>query len=297
LIIVTTMQRTPKKSVSEQGHHARRSTISKEVQLSTKKPLSLWKKIAISVVAAVGIATLLAGISLMVFWVGYQPTQEVKTLVQDNSKTIVDHADYISILGTTNTLPNKILIFYPGAGVTPKAYTKMLNQLSGVYRHILIVKFPGNLAVLQPAKGDTILKSFLQDFNLSEDYLKQSQITLMGHSLGGAMLSEYYITTQYKQQITGVIFAGAYPASDTLRRVNLAALFISGEIDGLIDRNKLKAAADAWSSAEQYLVADMNHGQWGDYGNQQGDNLPKISYTLAQGRAAQKIKEWSEVQR
>ena len=252
----------------------------------------VWKKILVITTSVLAILLLVIGVALTVFWVGYPPTSVSTEIVKNNPELVVDRLNYISILGKTSG-SEKILLFYPGAGVQPRAYVHNLFALRDVYRYILIVKFPANLAVLANTRGDTVLTEFLQDFHYSTEYLKSTNIVLAGHSLGGAMLSEYYSRTKYKSLIQGVIFMGAYPSSNSLKDVALPALFLYGEKDGLIETQKVTASTEGWKNAKTEIIAGMNHAQWGDYGDQNGDLKPDVSSETAQKNATQKIREWT----
>ena len=277
------MKRILKKSISVAGHHVKPS-------VNTIKPNRLFGKIVLGIVALIVFILVNIGISLVIFSVGYQPAKPNLELIANNPKTIVDYPEYISILG--NSQSNKILIFYPGAGVQPKSYTTMLYGLKNEFRHILITKFPANLAVLEPTKGNKITDQFKKDFNVENSYIQQFDIVLAGHSLGGAMLSEYYKNSDYKNQITGVIFMGAYPADYSIDQKKVRALFVYGSQDGLIKTEKLNDSKRLWPTSTFTEKPGMNHAQWGEYGKQNGDKDSLIDYVTIQEQVSQIISNW-----
>jgi hypothetical protein len=77
---------------------------------------------------------------------------------------------------------------------------------------------------------------------------------LMGHSLGGAMASQYAEKNYYK--ISGLILLGAYPLNDAA----VDTLVIYGSEDVGLDRDKLIGVEN------QYEIEGGNHSFFGNYG-------------------------------
>lgn len=266
----------------------------KIVPKGSAKKVKIWKQAFLYLLV---ILMALGTVGITASWIGYQPTSTVKELMANNPKTIIEHANYISILGQESTSPTKIMIFYPGASITPRAYVKFLFQLRSQYRHILIAKFALNLAVTNTNAGDQILEEFIRDFALTREYIDNSSITLAGHSLGGAMLSNYYETSEHRKIIRDAIFLGGYPATKILKNNQIPALFLYGENDKILDVAKLEESNKDWSQARTEIIEDMNHSQWADYGTQWGDSASFKTNEIVQARAIAIIQAWAEVRR
>lgn len=256
--------------------------------------MALWKRILVVLLVGVFVGT---SAYVTALWIGYQPTQNVITFIRDNPKTIIERQNYISILGQKNTNNQKVLIFYPGAGITPRAYVKFLYQLRPHYRHIIIAKFPANLAIFDTKAGDSLLHSLQKEFIVDEQYIRNSEIILSGHSLGAAMLSEYYSQSNYKNSIRGAMFLGGYPASNSIKDARLPSLFLYGDNDKILDIKRVQEAAKDWPNAQTEVIEDMNHAQWGDYGDQLGDAPQLVSTESVQAQAIAAIRQWSDVRR
>ena len=93
-----------------------------------------------------------------------------------------------------------------------------------------------------------------------------------GHSLGGVAAALYV-----RDRIDGIVFWASYPADDALKNTNMKTLSIYGTRDmggmDAFDKSQGKLPADT-----EFVVIDGgNHGQFGDYGFQPGDNEAAIS--------------------
>jgi pimeloyl-ACP methyl ester carboxylesterase len=102
-----------------------------------------------------------------------------------------------------------------------------------------------------------------------------------GHSLGGAMASDYASKPQDK--VKGLILLGAYiyggisPAD---------ALTLYGSLDGVLDRTKINYTENV------FVINGSNHAQFGNYGLQKGDGAATISSEQQQNKAVDKILEF-----
>lgn len=197
----------------------------------------------------------------------YEASGYVHALMEENSSRITTEGRYMSIR------PKEVfdepigMIFYPGGKVEAIAYMPLLMQLADQGVRPVLVEMPGNLAVL--------------DINAAEDVFSMYQEIehwyIAGHSLGGAMASQYMEKNHDK--VDGLILLGAYPVNNA----PVDTLVIYGTHDLLLDLEQV-AKAD-----QVYEIKDGNHAYFGDYGEQEGDGKARISREQQQEETVNRI--------
>jgi len=206
-----------------------------------------------------------------------------KGLNDNLANTISESQDFIS-LESNNVAPKKTLIFYPGGLVDPHSYLIWQDQLvsNSPDLRIVTVKMPSNLAVLNTQKGDLLF----------DEYKNTEQWIVAGHSLGGAMATNFVAENQSK--IEALIYLAAYPSDDRLKNFSNSILSIYAENDGLSTIQDIEEHYGDLPSAYfmntntdfpsnlsnttcYYLIEGGNHAQFGNYGEQDGDNPATIS--------------------
>ena len=146
------------------------------------------------------------------------------------------------------------LIFYPGGKVESLAYLPLLDSIRNQGINVYLVNMPFNLAVFNIYAADTII----------EKYPNIKQWYIGGHSLGGAMASQYL--SQNEEKFEGLIQLSAYPLNDS----ELNVLILYGTNDKVLDLEKL-------SSFNSVKIEGGNHAYFGNYGEQDGDGTATIS--------------------
>ena len=120
---------------------------------------------------------------------------------------------------------------------------------------------PFNLAVLNSNAADTVLSKFN---NIENWYIG-------GHSLGGAMAASY--AAKHQDNLKGVVLLAAYPTKE----LDIPVLSIYGSEDGVLNREKYKDSIGMAKNLSEIIIDGGNHAQFGNYGEQSGDNKSKIS--------------------
>ena len=157
----------------------------------------------------------------------------------------VEQQDNYTVYGDTNSKTG--LIFYPGGKVEAKAYEPILAGLTEKGICVVLVEMPFNLAVLDSSAADGVINEFT---NIQNWYIG-------GHSLGGAMAASY--TANYQDKLKGVV------------------LLIYGSEDGVLNREKYSDSIKNANNLSEIVIDGGNHAQFGNYGEQLGDNSAKIS--------------------
>ncbi len=202
----------------------------------------------------------------------YAASDYVEVLMEENNSRITRQGQYISIQPQGISDEKVGMIFYPGGKVEAIAYMPLLLQLADRGIRSVLVEMPGNLAVLDMNAANDV-------FGMYEDI---DQWYIAGHSLGGAMASQYM--EKNHQKVQGMILLGAYPVNNA----PVDSLVIYGTHDLLLDLEQVKRAD------EIYEIKDGNHAYFGDYGEQEDDGKAKISHEQQQKETVNRIMEFIE---
>lgn len=161
--------------------------------------------------------------------------------------------------------PQAGLIFYPGGKVEYTAYAPLMRACAENGILCVLVKMPGNLAVLDMNAADGIM----------EQYPEINSWYIGGHSLGGAMAATY--ATNHSSELDGLILLAAYSTSD-LKDTDLEVLSIYGTEDKVLDFAKYeKYRNNLPADTTEFVVDGGCHAGFGCYGPQEGDGTPTIT--------------------
>jgi dienelactone hydrolase len=157
------------------------------------------------------------------------------------------------------------LIFYPGGKVENTAYAPLMRACAENGILCALVRMPGNLAVLDANAAD----------GLRQEYPKVTTWYIAGHSLGGAMASNY--AAAHSEDFDGLILLAAYSPKD-LTGTTLRVLSVYGSEDGVMNRESYeKNRANLPADTTEVVLDGGCHSQFGSYGPQDGDGIPTIS--------------------
>lgn len=190
----------------------------------------------------------------------FVPTYKADTRVIPFLNKVKETEDTIEVVSERG---KTLLIFYPGANVEPESYIPLLQPLKEEHIDSIIIKMPLNFAILGWKKAEIVIE------NKKEQY---DSIYLVGHSLGGAMASQY--ASKHKDEIDGLILLGAYPYKQYPVEKILCIYGSEGAIEG---RNKEKIIK-VEGLKHQYEIQGGNHAQFGNYGVQKGDGVGIITH-------------------
>ena len=201
----------------------------------------------------------------------YYRADEVANAVMQ-SEVVTQVEDNLIILSPATPV-DTVMIFYPGAKVEYFAYLPILEKIkqsAGIT--CILVKMPFNMAIFDPAAADDIIDRFPDIKNWY----------IAGHSMGGAMASDYASKNQDK--VKGLILLGAYIYGDYPEET---ALTIYGSFN--------TSVAEKIDYTENIVVIEGgNHAQFGNYGKQKGDVDATISREEQQNIAVEAVKEFLE---
>lgn len=228
---------------------------------------------------ALGVLVALIGIALISFFVWATwiaaPMPEATAALAPTAAVSVQPGNPI-VFAPTGQPPTCGLIFYPGGRVDPRAYAPAMASIAEAGYLVLVPAMPLNLAVFAPNRAA----------DLMADHPEITRWVVGGHSLGGAMAASF--VHDHPDETAGLLLWASYPASSTslADRSELEVASIYGTLDGVADLGKITGAAQRLPASTNFVpIEGGNHGQFGWYGNQRGDNPATISRAEQQAQA------------
>ena len=156
------------------------------------------------------------------------------------------------------------LIFYPGAKVEFTAYAPLMEACAERGVLCVLLKMPGNLAVLDYNAADGI----------PEDYPEVTRWYVGGHSLGGNIAATY--AKKHADAVTGLVMLAAY-STDDLTDTDLQVLSVYGANDGVLNRERYETYRENLpADTTEIIIEGGCHSFFGSYGIQAGDGAPAI---------------------
>ncbi|MGH4140239.1 alpha/beta fold hydrolase [Clostridium sp.] len=195
----------------------------------------------------------------------YKATDETLVFLKTDSSVTVNHEKYITFTPKIATTTG--FIFYPGGKVDENAYAPLCKSIAKQGYKVVIVPMPLKLAVFGKNRATDVEALYPEIKNWA----------IGGHSLGGVMAANY----AYKNpsSIKALILYASYPQnSNNMSSQNIIVLSTWGSKDGVADINKIKGSKKLLPRNSVFQsIEGGNHGQFGNYGIQKGDNIPNIS--------------------
>jgi pimeloyl-ACP methyl ester carboxylesterase len=194
------------------------------------------------------------------------PSAEALQATRSNTEVTVDTRGWL-VFKPVGKEPTTGFIFYPGGRVDARSYAPPARAIAAAGYMVVIVPMPLNLAVTAPEKASEVIAAYPQ----------VEKWAIGGHSLGGAMAANY--AYKHPDQIDGLVLWASYPASNNdLSGATLPVLSIYGSMDGVANKDKIDSSRSLLPKDTNWVVIDGgNHGQFGSYGQQPGDNVAQIT--------------------
>lgn len=169
-------------------------------------------------------------------------------------------------------------VFYPGGLVDPAAYAPLMQRLSDGGVLAVIVPMPLDLAVFGIHRADDVIAA----------YPEVEHWAIGGHSLGGAMASEY--VKSHPGVLDGFVLLAAHPGESTdLSATDADTLSIYGTEDGVLPDVFKDSLARLPADTTLLEIPGGNHAQFGHYGPQKGDGIASIDREEQQRITAESI--------
>lgn len=174
------------------------------------------------------------------------------------------------------------VIFYQGAFVEESSYSIWAQKVADAGYSVYVISFPLNLPVLDGDKAQSVIEK-----NKINDYY------IGGHSLGGVMASRY-ASRHNSAQLKGVFFMASYPdAKGTLESFQGKVLSLTASKDGVLNQESYEKSKEFLPEQTiNEVIEGGNHGGFGSYGMQKGDEVPTITNEEQQEKIAAAMIEW-----
>lgn len=221
-----------------------------------------WKKIV-----AICICVILAcGIGCGIYISDYYHAQEeaVKSMQMKEAEVKAIEIEGEQIIFAPDD-PKEGLIFYPGGKVEYTAYAPLMEAfaIEGVLS--IVVKMPGNLAVMDMDAAEGI----------KEQYPDIEKWYMGGHSLGGAMAASY--VSEYTDEYEGLLLLAAYSTAD-LSDSDLNVISIYGSEDKILKMDSYRENLENLpGDYVEEVIEGGCHAYFGYYGEQDGDGTAAIT--------------------
>jgi hypothetical protein len=228
----------------------------------------LKKYIKRGFITIIVIAIILTG-GFLIYASDYYKADDVALALMESDTIEIVQDDYIILSSTTPY--DTALIFYPGAKVEYIAYLPILEKIQKQCEiSCIVVKMPFNMAIFDSKAADRIINQFP---DIKNWYIG-------GHSMGGAMASDY--ASKNQEKIKGLFLLGAYIYGDYPAK---NALTVYGTLN--------ESVGDKVNYTENIVIIEGgNHAQFGNYGEQKGDPDAIISREAQQDIAVEAIKDF-----
>ena len=212
-----------------------------------KKLKAKHKKLKIFTIAAL-LLIIIMGAAFFLWASDYYHAEETALAVMENDAAILIK-DNLTVLAPSYPT-DTAFIFYPGAKVEAIAYLPLLEKIKeATGMACILVEMPLNMAIFDSDAADKII----------EAYPEYETWYIGGHSMGGAMASDY--ASKNPDKVKGLILMGAYIYGDYPAQ---KALTIYGTFNANLEENI--------NYTENIVIIDGgNHAQFGNYGRQKGD--------------------------
>jgi len=225
--------------------------------------MKIVKRVLPGLIAVAFISTL--GFTLWVTNAARPTDIALQALNSDSQVTVTQHDGFITFEPAAQQTTTGF-IFYPGGRVDYRAYAPVLRKIAEQGYFVAVVKVKLNLAFFDINAADKVIASYPQI----------ERWGIGGHSLGGVAAAIY--TKDHLDTIRAIAFWASYPSDDSLKDSNILVLSIYGTEDGLSTGDKIDESKALLPTHTQYVAINGgNHGQFGSYGVQAGDNPATIS--------------------
>lgn len=237
-----------------------------------KSKTSITQKFLIGIGILALILALCAG---AFFWYAsdYYRAEDValEVMAQDSEISVQDNLTILSSSVPSDTA----IIFYPGAKVEAAAYLPLLDKIRQTGVTCILVDMPFHMAIFDSNAAQDVI----------EDFPEYSHWYIAGHSMGGAMASQF--AASHPDEVDGLILLGAYIYGDYSPQDTLT---IYGSLNQSVE--------DKLDYTENVVeIQGGNHAQFGNYGPQKGDLPATISAEEQQNQTVDAIRTFLEARR
>jgi pimeloyl-ACP methyl ester carboxylesterase len=251
-----------------------------------KSARSNWIEELINTAAQLAI---LAGVVIVYFGMSYQPGDTAAAALEDTGNVkVTETEDYILFDGAGT---EDALVFYPGARVEAAAYSPLMMRLAENGTDCFLCRMKYNFAMLDAEAAEDV-RAAAGNNNYRHWYLG-------GHSLGGVTAAGLVTQGEAADETSdwdGIVLLAAYPTAP----ITVPAILIYGTNDGIVEPEEYGRIGEDGLWPEDFTEVRLeggNHAQFGDYGEQNGDNKAELLFDEQLDQTVAAITEWIEARR
>lgn len=195
------------------------------------------------------------------------PGETALRALESDEVVSVYHADEGWVFSPADDEPRVGFILYPGGRVDARSYAPLAREIASRGYLVVLQPMTLNLAVTSPDRASRAIDA----------HPEIELWAIGGHSLGGAMAADY--AASHPDDIAGLALLAAYPPDNAdLSDAAVEAVSVYGTLDGVLDERRFQDATALLPRETRYIaIQGGNHAQFGDYGEQPGDNPATIS--------------------
>ena len=245
---------------------------------------TLWRYVRrVWVALGLGSSAVFIGWSLL----AYRANDDARFASQSDS-TVVVHVDdgvWSFTPRLTRAASTPILVFFPGALVSPVAYAPLLRAAASAGFLAYLVELPRRGAL-----GGVDAPALTRRFDrVVADTTAAHHWVIAGHSRGAVVASRF--AAEHRTGFAGLVLIGTtHPRDVDLSTLGVAVTKIVGTHDGVakpadVEANRAKLPASTrWVS-----ITGGNHSQFGWYGFQPGDRRATVAASVQRAAMIQAV--------
>lgn len=173
------------------------------------------------------------------------------------------------VMWPTEGDPTVGVVFYPGARVDARAYSRVFRPFVEEGSGVVLVKAPLGVAFLAAGFYETWIR----------EHPGIDHWIVAGHSLGGVAAS----SAARSELIDGLLLWASFPAGDISGLESLKVVSVYGTNDAIAEPREILASAGDLPETTRFIpVQGGIHSYFGDYGLQPGDGQPGTDRATAQ---------------
>jgi alpha/beta hydrolase family protein len=231
-----------------------------------------WKRILLIVLILLALA-----VGGFVVWADtpLTPMPEALAALQSDAQAQVASEHGWTVFRPADQMLTTGFIFYPGGRVDARAYAPQLHAIAAEGYLVVLTPMPLNLAIFGVNDASAVIAAYPD--------IKHWEIG--GHSLGGSMAARFVQSNP--SAVQGLVFWASYPDIN-LSDSNLVVTSVYGTRDGLATPDNIAASHPLLPADTAFVAIEGgDHGQFGWYGDQPGDNPATISREEQQAQTVQ----------
>ena len=253
-----------------------------------KSARSNWIEELINTAAQLAILT---GVVIVYFGMSYQPGDTAAAALEDTGSVQVTETEKYILFDGAGT--DNALVFYPGARVEAAAYSPLMMKLAENGTDCFLCRLKYNFAMLDAEAAEDVRSGAAAGNNSYRRWY------LGGHSLGGVTAAGLVAQDEAADETPdwdGIVLLAAYPTTP----ITVPAILIYGTNDGIVEPEEYGRIRENGLWPEDFTEVRLeggNHAQFGDYGEQNGDNKAELLFDEQIDQTVAAITEWIEARR